>query len=131
MNAPASPSLWQLHPETISRKVVLRSVRQTSAKRPLRKIPKTVQSCCWACSLCSEGDHMARSSKVTETNIDCSRTRPNIDIHIERWPIEKLIPRDNNPRTHSDAQIRQIAASIKEFGVTNPILIEPDGRILA
>jgi ParB-like chromosome segregation protein Spo0J len=55
----------------------------------------------------------------------------NIDIKIERWPIERLIPRANNPRTHSNAQIDQIAGSVVEFGFTNPILIEPDGLILA
>src|SRR5580658_6258359 len=44
-----------------------------------------------------------------------------IDIQIERWPIERLIPRANNPRTHSREQVAQIAASIKEFGWTNPV----------
>jgi ParB-like chromosome segregation protein Spo0J len=48
---------------------------------------------------------------------------PNIDIQIERWPIERLIPRANNPRTHSPAQIAAIAASIQEFGWTNPVLV--------
>ena len=36
---------------------------------------------------------------------------------IEIWPIEKLIPYARNPRTHSDAQVAQIAASIAEFGL--------------
>jgi ParB-like chromosome segregation protein Spo0J len=36
--------------------------------------------------------------------------------HIELWPIEKLIPFARNPRTHSEAQVAQIAASIAEFG---------------
>lgn len=47
-----------------------------------------------------------------------------IDIQIERWPIERLIPRANNPRTHSRAQVAQIAASIQPFGFRNPILRE-------
>jgi ParB-like chromosome segregation protein Spo0J len=38
----------------------------------------------------------------------------NIDIQIERWPIDRLIPRSNNPRTHSPEQIAQVAASIRE-----------------
>jgi hypothetical protein len=42
----------------------------------------------------------------------------NIDIQIERWPIEQLIPRINNPRTHSREQIAKLAASIQEFGWT-------------
>ena len=43
---------------------------------------------------------------------------------IEHWLIEKLIPYARNPRTHSDAQIAQIAASIAEFGFNNPILVD-------
>jgi DNA modification methylase len=50
---------------------------------------------------------------------------------IEIWPIEKLIPYARNPRTHSDAQIAQIAASIAEFGFVNPILVDTDAGILA
>ncbi len=38
------------------------------------------------------------------------------DIQVEQWPIERLIPRAINPRTHSDQQVAQIAASIREFG---------------
>ena len=55
----------------------------------------------------------------------------NIAIQIEHWPIERLIRRDNNPRTHSREQVAQIAASIQELGWTNPILAEPDGLLLA
>src|SRR5580658_5346633 len=55
----------------------------------------------------------------------------NIDIQIERWPIERLIPRANNPRTHSREQVGNIAASIKEFGWTNPILVGADDDIIA
>ena len=42
--------------------------------------------------------------------------------HIELWLIDKLIPFARNPRTHSEAQVAQIAASIAEFGFNNPIL---------
>src|ERR1039457_750847 len=56
---------------------------------------------------------------------------PNIDIQIERWPIERLIPRINNPRTHSREQVARIAASIREFGFTNPILVGADDDIVA
>jgi len=45
--------------------------------------------------------------------------------------IDTLIPYARNSRTHSDAQVSQIAASIKEFGFTNPILIDADGGIIA
>ncbi|MBM3775597.1 MAG: DNA methylase N-4, partial [Acidobacteria bacterium] len=53
------------------------------------------------------------------------------DLHIEYWPIEKLIPYAKNPRTHSDAQVAQIAASIVEFGFTNPILVDSKAGIIA
>ncbi|HEX4133099.1 MAG TPA: ParB/Srx family N-terminal domain-containing protein [Bryobacteraceae bacterium] len=53
-----------------------------------------------------------------------------IDIQIERWPIERLIPRANNPRTHSRAQVASIAASIREWGWTNPILVGADNDII-
>lgn len=47
------------------------------------------------------------------------------------WPVEKLIPYANNPRTHSGAQNAQIADSIEEFGFTNPILVDTTAGILA
>jgi 16S rRNA G966 N2-methylase RsmD len=50
---------------------------------------------------------------------------------IEHWLIEKLIPYARNPRTHSDAQIAQIAASIAEFGFNNPILVDTKSGIIA
>lgn len=42
-----------------------------------------------------------------------------------------LIPYINNSRTHSDEQVNQVAASIKEFGFTNPVLIDEDGGLIA
>jgi ParB-like chromosome segregation protein Spo0J len=42
----------------------------------------------------------------------------NLDIQIERWPVERLIPFARNPRTHTDEQVAEIAASIVEFGWT-------------
>jgi DNA modification methylase len=45
--------------------------------------------------------------------------------------VTELIPYVNNSRTHSDEQVAQVAASIKEFGFTNPILIDDDNGIIA
>ena len=42
-----------------------------------------------------------------------------------------LIPYVNNSRTHSEQQVQQVASSIKEFGFTNPILIDEDSGIIA
>ena len=50
---------------------------------------------------------------------------------VERKSIETLIPYARNSRTHSDDQVTQLAASIKEWGFTNPILVDPDGEIIA
>jgi DNA modification methylase len=50
---------------------------------------------------------------------------------LERWPIERLVPYEKNARTHSPEQVAQIAASIQEFGFTNPILVASDDGILA
>jgi ParB-like chromosome segregation protein Spo0J len=50
---------------------------------------------------------------------------------IEHWPLNKLIPYIRNPRTHSEAQIAQIAASIAEFGFLNPILVDTGAGIIA
>lgn len=50
---------------------------------------------------------------------------------IEHWPLERLVPYARNARTHSDSQVAQIAASIAEFGFTNPILAGGDGVIVA
>jgi len=52
-------------------------------------------------------------------------------LKVTEVPIEELIPYVNNARTHSDEQVAQIAASIKEFGWTNPILIDGDKGIIA
>ena len=50
---------------------------------------------------------------------------------IELWPLDKLKPYAKNSRTHSDLQVAQIAASITEFGFTNPILVDGDNGIIA
>jgi DNA modification methylase len=50
---------------------------------------------------------------------------------VERWPIAKLIPYARNARTHSAEQVDQIAASIREWGWTNPVLVGEDGTIIA
>ena len=52
-------------------------------------------------------------------------------IQIERIGVEALIPYARNSRTHSDAQVAQIAASIREFGFTNPVLVDEANGIIA
>jgi DNA modification methylase len=52
-------------------------------------------------------------------------------LQIEQISVKKLLPYARNSRTHSEDQIGQIASSIKEFGFTNPILIDADNQIIA
>jgi DNA modification methylase len=53
------------------------------------------------------------------------------DLHVEMQPIESLIPYIRNARTHSEDQVAQIAASIAEFGWTNPILTDGANGVIA
>ena len=55
----------------------------------------------------------------------------HIAKQIVLQPVEVLIPYARNSRTHSDEQIAQIAASIREFGFTNPVLVDNGGGIVA
>ena len=50
---------------------------------------------------------------------------------VEQWPIEKLVPYAKNSRTHSEEQIAQIAASIREWGFTTAVLVDEAGGIIA
>ena len=50
---------------------------------------------------------------------------------IEQWDIKKLVPYARNSRTHSEEQVSQIAASIKEWGWTTPVLVDENGGIIA
>jgi site-specific DNA-methyltransferase (adenine-specific) len=52
-------------------------------------------------------------------------------VQIKTVSVEKLIPYVRNSRTHSDGQVAQIAASIKEFGWTNPILVDGESGVIA
>lgn len=56
---------------------------------------------------------------------------PAMADRIEVWPVERLKPYANNARTHSPEQVTKIAASITEFGFTNPILVDSGDGIIA
>ena len=62
---------------------------------------------------------------VSDRKDDASRFR------LEFWPIERVIPSPRNARTHSDAQVAEIAGSIRTFGFTNPILVGEGGTLIA
>jgi ParB-like chromosome segregation protein Spo0J len=54
-----------------------------------------------------------------------------LSTKIEQWPVERLIPYARSARTHSAEQVAQVAASIREFGFTNPILVDTSAGVLA
>lgn len=58
-------------------------------------------------------------------------TAPVLAKRLELWPTARLVPYARNARTHDDAQVAKIAASIREFGFTNPILVDSRDGIVA
>jgi DNA modification methylase len=72
-----------------------------------------------------EGDYLTATGECMSTDNDLKR------LQIEYWPIDKLIPYARNARTHSDAQVAEIAGSIRSFGFSNPIQVNSAGDIVA
>jgi hypothetical protein len=65
-------------------------------------------------------------TEMTERQMEsCSQ------LQVELWPLARLIPSPRNARTHSEAQVAEIAGSIRAFGFTNPILVGEDGDVIA
>jgi ParB-like chromosome segregation protein Spo0J len=58
-------------------------------------------------------------------------TSIELSTAIELRPITALVPYAGNARTHSEEQIEQLVKSIRRFGWANPVLIGPDGTIVA
>ncbi|WP_232816547.1 site-specific DNA-methyltransferase [Paracoccus zhejiangensis] len=52
-------------------------------------------------------------------------------LAVEYRGLDGLVPYARNARTHSDAQVAEIAGSIREFGFVNPVLIAEDGTLIA
>lgn len=71
---------------------------------------------------------MARKKPQSDTPGPLPAPLPD---RVELRAIDSLTPYAENPRTHSDGQITQIAESIRRFGWTNPILVDRDGGVLA
>lgn len=65
-------------------------------------------------------------AEIDTTLIDRLRS-----LQVQIWPIDRLLPYIRNARTHTAEQVAQVAASMKEFGWTNPILVGGDGVIIA
>ena len=69
----------------------------------------------------------ARGGRVQES----SSLRAGLHLIVEPRPTESLIPYARNARTHSPAQVALIAGSIREFGFTNPVLVDRESGIIA
>ena len=63
------------------------------------------------------------SAKRVRARVEAGNQRTWPADKVERWAIERLIPYAKNARTHTDAQVAAIAASIKEWGWTSPALV--------
>jgi DNA modification methylase len=58
--------------------------------------------------------------------------KPDLErLRFEHWPLDKLVPSPRNARTHTDAQVAEIAGSIRAFGFANPILVSEEGDVIA
>jgi DNA modification methylase len=71
----------------------------------------------------SDGGWRVNDNHINQHTID--------PLKVELRPVSTLTPAARNARKHSDKQIEQVAASIRHFGFTNPIIIEADGTIVA
>ena len=83
------------------------------------------------CQCRSTIDSTKETSKVPKPLKPPKLPKPIADLKIVQWAIDKLLPYARNARTHTDEQVAQVAASIVEFGWTNPILVGADGVIIA
>lgn len=77
----------------------------------------------------TEADHSTNSGP--DTGSKRSRAVAGFDLAIEHRLLASLVPYARNARTHSDEQVAQIAASIREFGWTNPILVDGENGVIA
>ena len=53
------------------------------------------------------------------------------DLRLEFWPIDRIVPSARNARSHSEAQVAEIAGSIRSFGFVNPLLVGEGGALIA
>jgi ParB-like chromosome segregation protein Spo0J len=65
-------------------------------------------------------------SATSQSSRDPLGDGPPERLRLEFWPLDRLVPSARNARTHSAAQIAEIAGSIRAFGFTNPILVGED-----
>src|SRR5882757_4091043 len=74
---------------------------------------------------------MKRKSTTGRAQTSRGHNRLPDHLRLEFWPVSRLVPSARNARTHSDAQVAEIAGSIRAFGFTNPILVGEQGDVVA
>jgi len=84
---------------------------------------------------CSSSEKSTKAANAPGTAPTGDSARPESPVilpgKLEHWNIDRLRPYERNPRTHSPEQITKIAASLLEFGWTNPILVDGEAGIIA
>jgi hypothetical protein len=80
---------------------------------------------------CRARQHFPCLGARARARVGDANQRPWPADKVERWAIDRLIPYAKNARTHTDAQVAAIAASIKEWGWTSPALVGEDGGLIA
>src|SRR3954463_14424246 len=81
-----------------------------------------------------DGAPLARNESTNsgdERGPQRARSLTGLDLAGNHRPLDRLIPYARNARTHSEAQIAQIAPSIREWGWTNPILVDGENGVIA
>jgi DNA modification methylase len=68
---------------------------------------------------------------MSTTTTERNGTEADGSWRLEFWPLDRLIPSPRNARTHSEAQVAEIAGSIRAFGFANPILVSEEGDVIA
>jgi DNA modification methylase len=90
-------------------------------------VPSDLKNCTERCANTSPVSARARA-RAREA---AGNQRPWPADKVERWAIDRLIPYAKNARTHTDAQVAAMAASIKEWGWTTPAMVGEDGGLIA
>jgi ParB/Sulfiredoxin domain len=71
-----------------------------------------------------------QSRKRLKAKPKAAERRPWPANKIEQWPLGRIKPYAKNPRTHNEAQVAQIVASMKRYGVTAPVLVDEKGVLI-
>ena len=103
---------------------------RTKCTRPRRRSNRSTIGSCRSRATIANTSPPSRRSRA-RARVDGENQRPWPADKVERWSIDRLIPYAKNARTHTDAQVAAIAASIKEWGWTTPALVAEDGGLIA